>query len=400
MTEHIVCLGLDGERVPVPTREAWALSAEDAAAIHRSAREDGLGACLVSTCFRVELLVSGERLSDDLVVWGRRHLAALRPDAPLGAFTARRGPVALRHLVRVAAGLESAVLGEAQILGQVRRARAAAEHARALTPALRLALRAAVKTGQRVRRVTDLGRGAASTASAAVRLAEASGGIEGRDVVVIGAGQIGRLLMGLLPGARPASLTLVSAHAPPHAGFRVLRPEAFADALPHPDVVFAATDRLALPLDLAQQAWRDGRARTVIDLGVPRNVPAAVAQIPGVSLHDVDALGAVVDAGLQAREAAVPEAERLVDRALETLADDLVGLRREALVADLRRQTERVRRETVARVRQRGEVDPEALSRTLTTRLFHDLTRALRQREDGLDEADLRRLFALDNADG
>ena len=409
--EHVVVLGFDGEGLAVATREAWALTPADAAELYRAARRAGLGAGVLSTCFRVEVVVAGRREPEALADWARGQLAALRPGAPVGVFTTRTGDEALRHLLRVASGLESAVLGEAQILGQVRRARAHAQAAGALSPALRLALAAAVRAGQRVRQRTGLGRGAASTASAAVRLADQAGGLAGRHAFVIGAGQIGRLLMDRLRGAGLARLTLVSAHAPEHVGFRVLRPEHLAEHLGQADVVFASTDRLALPLAVAQAAWADGRARTVVDLGVPRNVPDEVGRVPGVALHDVDALGQVVDAGLRARREAVPEAMDLVEAELRDVLAELDGLGREALIADLRRRAERVRGETVAHVcgrcgdrtcePQPGQVprcsDPDTLTRTLTTRLFHDLTASLRQRADGLAEDDLRRLFALDD---
>ena len=411
----IVGTWLDGDACAVDVREAWALTEAEGRAIYRAARDEGLGACLVSTCFRVELLVSGTRPAESLLAWGRRQLRAARPDAPADGFREGTGDDALRHVFRVAAGLESAVLGEAQILGQIRRARAAAEAAGVLRPALRQTLGAAIRTGQWARRVTDLGRGTASTASAAVQWAdEATGGLAGRHVVVMGAGQIGRLVLDRLATAETAGLTLISAHAPAHAGFGVVRPEDLAAVLPGVEVVITATDRRALDAETAARAWADGRPRVVVDLGVPRNVDDAVGSLPGVRLADVDALGAVVDAGLAARQAAVPEVEAAIEDALYLVRAELDGLRREALIADLRRQAEQVRRETVdqvcGRCRDRtcqpapGRAarcsDPDGLTQTLTTRLFHDLTASLRQRQDGLDEDALRRLFALDRADG
>ena len=398
----IVRLGLDGAAAPVGDREAWALDADDVGAIYAAARDAGIGACLVSTCFRVELVLAGHRPAPELLAWGREHLQAARPDAPLGAFAESAGDDALRHLVRVAAGLESAVLGEPQILGQVRRARAEAEVAGALTPPLRAALAAAVRAGQWIRRMTDLGRGAASTASAAVRLAQASrGGVRRRNVVVFGGGQMGRLLLKVLPSARPGSVALVSAHAPEHDGFRVVRPADVLDALPDADVVFTATDGPALDAATARTAWADGRSRVVVDLGVPRNVEAEVGAVAGVALYDIDALGAVVDAGLQAREAAVPQAEALVEETLDALRDELDALRREPLVRALRRKAEAVRQDAVARLAPEGDAEAyDRFARALTNRLLHDVTRALREGEVGVEPDALRRLFDLERARG
>lgn len=419
-----VGLWLDGDACAVDAREAWALTPPEADRLYRAARDAGLGACVVSTCFRVELLVSGRQPADELLAWGRAQLAEARPELSTDAFRETEGRDALRHLFRVAAGLESAVLGEAQILGQVRRARAGAEAAGALAPELREAFDAAIRAGQWARRVTDLGRGTASTASAAVQWAEDQlGGLAGRHVVVVGAGQIGRLLMERLPGSDPASLTLVSAHAPEHAGFHVVRPDALPGILASTDALLSATDRPVLDRDLAAAAWSDGEPRAVVDLGVPRTIDAAVGRLPGVALADIDALGAVVDAGLAARLAAVPEVEGHLDAALDALAERLETLDRERLVADFRRRAETVRQETVAYVCGRctdrtcapsfstsGDggppvhpgpgpcSDPDGLTRTLTTRLLHDVTAALRDDRD-LDDGTLRRLLALPDAD-
>lgn len=410
----VTALWADGTGVPVAVREAWALAPSEIDALLSAARAEGLGACVVSTCFRLEVLLAGPASRADLEHWGRRHLAGLRPALDPSVFRAAEGEDAARHLFRVAAGLESAVLGEPQILGQVRRARATAEAARTLAPALRAILDAAVRAGQRVRHETGLSRGSASTASAAVQWAhDTLGGLAARRVAVVGGGQMGRLLVEQLTDYRPASLTLVSGHAPAHAGFEVVRPDGLPGLLPRTDVLFAATDRGVLDLDTARHGWADGARRAVADLGVPRNVAPEVGTLPGVALADIDALGAVVDAGLGARRAAVPEAEALLDAELAALRDALDALGRERLVGDFRRRAEAIRRDTLAYVCDLCDErtcapdgadgplpgpgpcsDPDGLTRTLTTRLLHDVTAALREARD-LDDAALRRLLAL-----
>lgn len=415
----IVGLWLDGDAVSVDVREGWALTRDEADALYGAARAAGLGACLVSTCFRLELFVSGRRPAGDLLAWGRRQLAALRTSEDASVFRGAVDAVAVEHLFRVAAGLESAVLGEAQILGQVRRSRAAAERAGALSPALRLAFDAAVRAGQRVRSTTALARGSASTASAAVRWAsDALGGLAGRHVTVAGGGQMGRLLVEHLASVRAASLTLISAYAPAHAGFHVIRPEAIADHLPQTEVLFAATDRTVLDRSTALACWADGAPRAVVDLGMPRNVDAEVQRVPGVALADIDALGDVVDAGLAVRRSAIPAAEALLSDALAELAEALETLSREQLVAEFRRRSEAIRQETLAYACGRCNdrtcalpeadshslpgpgpcSDPDGLTRTLTTRLLHDVTAALRETHD-VDDDLLRRLLSLSDAD-
>ncbi|MFN3597022.1 MAG: hypothetical protein ACK41D_07100 [Rubricoccaceae bacterium] len=406
-------LSLEGTRCAVAVREAWALSAGEKAALREAAREAGFGLWVVATCFRLEVLVTGDAPEGALLAWARARLAALDASRAVDGFQARTGEDALRHLFRVACGLESAVLGEAQILGQVRRARAEAEAAGVLPPPLRAALDAAVRAGQWARRATGLGRGTASMASAAVQWAtDVTGGLSDRRVVVAGAGQMGRLLMGPLAAAAPAALTLVSGHAPPHAGFDVVRPGDLAALLPETDVLFAATNRTVLTAAAAAAVWDDARPRVVVDLGVPRNVEAGVGRLAHVRLANVDALAGVVEASLAQRQAAVAAVEQAIEQRLAALGATFGQLRREALVADFRRRAERVRRDTLAYVCRRCDdrtcgatgaapgpgpcSDPDRLSRTLTTRLLHDLTARLRH--DVADEATLRRLLAISDA--
>jgi glutamyl-tRNA reductase len=423
MTDSTTLAGLwlDGDDCAVDIREAWALSGHERADLHQAARAEGIGLCVVSTCFRIEVALAGRRPAAELLAWARRRLASLRPDLDPSEFRSARGTGAARHLFRVAAGLESAILGEAQILGQVRRARAEAEEAGALAPELRETLDAAIRVSQWARGATDLGRGTASTASAAVQWADdAIGGLAGRRVVVVGAGQIGRLLLTRLAAVEAASLTLVSAHAPSHLGFEVVRPADLAEVLPLTDVVFTATDRSVLDAEIARQAWVEGAPRAVVDLGVPRNVGADVGAIEGVALADIDALGAVVDAGLAARQAAIPTVEARIDQAVRELDDALVVLERERLVGDFRRRAEAIRQETLSYVCSRCDdrtcapsasdagvrpgpgpcSDPDGLTRTLTTRLLHDVTAALRNRPEHADDDTIRALLSLPDAGG
>ena len=398
-------LGLDGRRVPLAVRERWALDEAERAAFYAWAEAHGWGAVALATCHRVEVYLDGPDAAEAARSW----LAGRRPTLDAAALAVVSGADALRHLFRVAAGLESAVLGEAQILGQVRRARAEAERAGALSPLLREAFGAAVAVGRRARARTAIGRGVASTASAAVGLAaQAAGGLRGRHVVVVGGGEIGRLLLKHVASAAPARLDLVSRSAD-LAGVSCHTPDALPRLLSEVDVVFTGTDRVAVrPADLA---GRGGRPLVLVDLGVPRNVAEGVGAVPGVTLHDVDALRRAVDAGLAERRAAVPAAERIVDDALDAFAETARRVQREAVVADVRRRAEQTRRETVAAVCRRcpdptclpthddADVrpgpgpcsDPEHLTRTLTTRLLHDVTRGLRATD--LDDDVLRRLF-------
>lgn len=396
-------VGLAAHHATLVDREAWALTTEATDALN------GLsvpGLVILATCNRVEVYVEGTAHAAAAVrsAWAD-HIG--RDAADLDTIS---GPEAVRHLARVAAGLESAVLGEAQILGQVRRARASAQAAGRLSPLLAEGFRLAVAAGRRVRAETGLGQGVASTASAAVALASKTvGGLRDASVVVVGGGEIGRLLVKHVSAAA-AAVTLVSRSAQID-GVRCARPEALLGLLETADVVLAGTDRVVLrPSDLARRGA--DRRLAVVDLGVPRNVDPAVADVPGVVLHDVDALAVAVERALERRRQSVPHAEALVEDAVASFARSAPRVRREALIGQVRRRAERARRQAVdaacgacrdrtcqpedsAAVPGPGPcVAPDRLTRTVTTRVLHDLTRALRTDLD-LDEGDLRRLFAL-----
>ena len=449
----LVRIGLDGHGARLSDRERWALDGPRRDRLYAWTRERGWGLVALTTCFRVEVYLDGPpeaaaAVESWLTAAGQNGAladgaladGALADGASAGAmpaasedvaspFGVQRGAEAFRHLCRVSVGLESAVLGEAEVLGQVRQAQAAAMRAGVLTPLLREAFRAALATGRAARTETALGRGVASTATAAVRLAAgASNGLAGRRVVVVGGGEIGRLLLKHVLAAAPARVDLVSRRAVP-GSVACHAPDALPGLLADADVVFTGTDRVVItPADLSA---RPARPLAIVDLGVPRNVASAVAGIAGVRLFDVDALRGVVDAALAERRAAVPAAERLVADAVEAFAGIEARLERERLVADLRRQAEKTRRAAVAAVcgrcadptcldeaapdgsrtarprtagLQTADLrpgpgpcsDPERLTKTLTTRLLHDLTRGLRTDAGSIDDATLRRLFALD----
>ena len=408
--KNVLSISLDGTRVPAIERERWILSDAERHSLYEQARRRGVGLVVLATCYRFELYTDAGT-ARALLGW----LRALRPQADTTHFAERSGEKALMRLLRVAAGLESAVLGEVQVLGQIRRARSEAEQARALSPVLRTAFAEAVSTGRAIRQNTGLGLGVASAASAALLLAHnAPGGLSGRHVVVIGGGEMGRLLLKLLAAARPSRLTLVSAHLnPQHPRITVQPPEALAHVLPDADVIFTATRRTVLDTDamIDLQDRRGGRPLTIVDLGMPRNVALAAGEVPGVRLCDVDALGDVVDANLRRRQAAVPDAEAFVAEGYARLQAALQRVQQEALIGDLRRKAETIRRDTLVYVCDRCRrrtcepvasdqeavcTNTEFLTRTLTNRLLHDLTHALRYDGEGLDPAALRVLFRLD----
>lgn len=330
----LVSLALDAQRADVGTRERYHVGGADAVRVYRGSRTDGLEeVAVLATCHRVELYAwcgfaaSETRALDRLAArWvgdgGDAH--ALRALA-----TSRSGIDAARHLFRVAAGLESPVLGDAQILGQVRRAYHDAVEADAVGSALHRLFHTALRGGKRVRRETALAMGRASVgAVAASYLAQHGAPLGSRRCVVVGAGktatQAARQLAKL--GARQIVIvnrTAMRAEALARdVGGRAAPFDALADELARADLAVVATAALA-PIVEAEALARardaaetNGRALLLVDLSVPRNVEADVAALPGLTLVDVDALRPAPLALETDRAAAVPAAAAIVEEEL------------------------------------------------------------------------------------
>lgn len=367
---------------------------------------------ILSTCNRSEIYAvtaEPDALTDTL----ERFLAG-RARLPVEAarhwIISHRGENAVRYLLRVAAGVESMILGETQIVGQIKDAFAVAETAGTVGPALRELLQRALHVAKRARASTDIGSGAQSVASIAVERGLASGPARGpRRVLILGAGKTARLVAKHAAAGGAAPITIVNrtvARAEELAvtvGARAL-PLAALDAglLAESDVVFSAV-RATQPLIhealLAGAARRPaGRPLVLVDLSVPSSIAAGVAALEGVVLHTLGDLHPVADAAQARRAAAIPAAEGIVEEELEALR-----LRRGAatdVVRSLRERFEAIRATEVARhSHELGPAEHERfdrLTRQLLAKLLHEPSMKLKEGggDAALSEA-AQRLFAL-----
>ncbi len=391
----LVCVGLDQKCAEVGHREALAASPEELAAILRA--HAALGGvdeiAALSTCFRVEVYAA-TRFPVAAVAALRRALCerAGSPDLPL---LEMRGEAALRHLARVSAGLESAVLGEPQILGQVKEAFARASESGAVGRELATAFHRAFHVARRVRAETAIGRAGVSWGTAAGTLAEkVLGSLRGRRVVVVGAGEMARLSALHLreAGAEISVLNRTPAHAEALAaevGGTSGPLEDLARELRLADVVVSAAP--ATPADLEPQAVarlmraRAGRRLVLVDLAVPRAVPAAAGRLEGVYLCDVDDLARLSQASLEERSAAAAEAERVVDDALRRFAREDDERRAAPIIAALRSRAQSIAGEEVARTLRCLGDDPElearlrAMAGAIVAKLLHAPSARLRR---------------------
>ena len=391
----LFALGINHQTAPVALRERVAF-ADDAvpATLATLRRLPGVReVALLSTCNRTELYASADD-GDVLADWLATHPA---DDGDLHAYLYRhRGDAAVRHLFRVASGLDSLVLGEPQILGQVKQAWATARTAGTLGGELDRVFQHAFVTAKRARSETRIGNSPVSVASLAVRLAQESFARPADSVVMlIGAGETIELAARHLAQARVKRL-MVANRTYQHAQELAARHGAVALPLDEldrhlflADVVFSATASREPSLSRAQVAAalaaRKHRPMLLMDLAVPRDIAADVAGLDDVFLYTVDDLERAVEHNRRGRHEAAADAEAIVDLQVSRYAEALAAGARNEPLRRLRAHGEAARAELLAKARQQlaaGQA-PDAvlhqLAHALTNRLLHAPTAALRE---------------------
>lgn len=325
-------------------REPFAYTPAETAALLEDQLKAGRSSLLLSTCNRCELYWSGD---EDLEPWFC-GVAKRRGSTSAPQLLRNDGLAAVRHLFTVTAGLDSQILGETEILGQVRRAYDAARAAGTTTRDMDLILSAALAAGRRVRCETFLGRHPASVSSAAVDLiAERWGKIGSREVVVLGAGEAAEAVLRALHQLGASRVTLLN-RRPVRA--KVLAAawgatsgswEELAQKLETADLVLAATSGSRPVVSAAQlsqvAATRSDRELFVMDLCVPRNVDPAARGIPGVHLFDLDDLQRLCCPAAGAASAALDDAHQVIEDELVRLGISLRGKAVAGKLAELHR---------------------------------------------------------------
>jgi glutamyl-tRNA reductase len=350
---HVI--GVSHHTASVEVRERFAFTPSELADWLGKQRQAGRSGLLLATCNRCELYWSGDH---DFEAWFR-EFAGARGATPEGALTRLEGPAAVKHLFTVASGLDSQILGETEILGQVRRAFDAARAAGTTTWEIDAIFSAALSAGRRVRRETPLGRHPASVSSAAVELAASRwDGLAGRHVVVLGAGEVGEGVLRALHERGAGHVKLVNRH-PSRA--RVLAAAWGAEVRPWEDLdglladadlflvaTAAARPVVAAPRLATAAAARGGRDLVVMDLAVPRNVEPAARAIPGIALFDLDDLQRLCCPAAGAASAALADAERLLTEELGRLHLTLSGRAAAPRLAQLHRLGEQMAKQETA----------------------------------------------------
>jgi glutamyl-tRNA reductase len=417
MSPPLVCVGLSHHTAPVDVRERLALPEERQTELLQAMAQAPAEALLVSTCNRVELYVVGP--GADLHDRTRTALAGAAGEDLAPYLYAHHGEAAVLHLFRVAASLDSMVLGEPQILGQVKDAFEQAQRLGAARGELARICAAAFGSAKRVRTETDLGRAATSMASAAVEMARhIFDRLDGKTVLLVGAGEMAELAGKHLVSAGASKVLVVNrtfAHAQALAttlSGEALPFERMEDGLVWADVVVCSTAS-PQPVITREKVVRVLKPRKhrplfLVDLAVPRDVDPDVHALDGVYSYDVDDIQKVINENQASRAAAAAKAEVLVSEEVGRYIRQRAVRDQVPVLAQLRARAEQIRRAELERAMGNlgTPLSPEqakvieAMTSAIVNKMLHQPTAKLRAVQSGDSElADAAaELFGLDGA--
>lgn len=356
---RLLVIGLNHKTAPVNVREQFAVS-KDAVrkGLSHLAGYGAEEAVMLSTCNRSELYAvtdDDENALGDFLF----DLTGAENDAAK-YFYEKEGEDAIRHLFRVASGLDSLVLGEGQILSQVKEAYALSREAGATGTVLNTLFHRAIKTGKRVRTETRIDCNAVSVSYAAVELAkEKLGALDEKEALIFGAGKMAELTAKHLIAAGIKKIYVANRHiekarelAKTFAGEAVSLETALSCA-ERADIIVTSTGAPHYVI----KAWetrklmtkRKGRKLFFIDIAVPRDVDPEVGEIKGVTLYNIDALNAVIDEHIEERQRAARAAEKIIDEEVSSIVTKFQYLSFRPLMALLSERAERIRAREVKR---------------------------------------------------
>jgi glutamyl-tRNA reductase len=379
-------------------------------------------AVAISTCNRTELyLIAADPVdAESLALSALARQAGIRPTELLGNLYSLRGDEAVHHLFNVAAGLDSMILGENEIQGQVRRAYELALVEGTTGPITNRLFRDALTAGKRARTETGIGRLRVSVSSVAVELAQqVLGELASRRVLVIGAGENGEVTARALADRGVHSIFVANRRYDRAIGLaqrfggEAVRFDELPELLAEADIVVSCTasphqivgrEELALVVE-----QREGRPLLLIDIAVPRDIDPNVRDLPGITLYDMDDLQHAVARNMSGREAEAAKAGRLVEQEVERFVRWLGSLEIVPTIAALRQRADeivaQVLRDNDERWESVSENDRrrlEVMARAVVSRLLHEPT--LRLKDSESDRAyvyvdALRELFALEGSE-
>lgn len=413
--------GLNHRTAPVEVRERLAF--QDAtlpAALHELKQRPGLlEAMILSTCNRVEIAVTTNEQTDaeDCIETFLAESQHVEREWISQYLYHHQGPEAIRHVFRVAASLDSMVVGEPQILGQMKAAYTVAKGEGSINGFLDLVLSRAFNVAKRVRSETEIGGSAVSVSFAAVELArEIFASLEDRKALLVGAGKMSELSARHLRRSGVGQI-LVANRTHERAlemgkvfDGRIVEYDKFVAALPEVDIVIASSGapHYILLKDQMRKVMsaRRNRPMFLIDIAVPRNIEPSVNQLDNVFLYDIDDLQTVVDRNVQGRLKVAEEAEQIVAEEVQRMMSRLKEREIAPMIVSLQEQLEQVRTGEIDRMRSRlGSLTPqqeeaiEALTRGIVNKIAHgpisELRKQASQPEGAHFASVIRRVFRL-----
>ena len=419
---ELLALGVSHKTAPLDLRERLSLTEGRAvSALNELTGAEGIHeAAALSTCNRTELylVVSDPVEAESTALGVLTRQAEIRPTELLGHLYSLRSGEAARHLFQVTAGLDSMIVGEAEIQGQVKRAYELALVEGATGPILNRLFRGALAAGGRVREETAIGERGISIPSVAVELARRTlGDLSERRVLVIGAGETAELVARALVARGVATVFVANRHYDRAIGlaqrFRgeAVRFEELPEQLESADIVVSATNS---PHHIVERDGlehvmraREGRPLLIVDIAVPRDIEPECRALPGVSLHDIDDVQQTVERNASGREAEARRAEPILAAEQDRFEQWLGSLEAVPTIASLRERADEVVRRVLAendgRWENLSDADRErlaAMANAIASRLLHEPTLRMK-RAAGSDSAylyvsALRELFGLD----
>ncbi|HXW77691.1 MAG TPA: glutamyl-tRNA reductase [Candidatus Eremiobacteraceae bacterium] len=400
----VVCVGLSHHTAPVEVRESHAFPASRMGEALVALRDYPVvsEAVMLQTCGRLEIYADVDEYESGIAAikafLGNFRHASTGYDIESFLYT-HLGQQAVEHLLRVATGLDSMLIGEAEILGQVKDAYVAAQNARSLGKILHRLFREALNAGKTARSQTGIGRDSVSVATAAVDAAKAHfGTLADASVVVVGAGKMGRTAVRRLrdEGARNLIVTNRTMSRArdviAHAGFgEAVELPGLAEALAAADVVVASTgaSHFVLSVERIGQAMarRPDRPMLVVDIAVPRDADPAIAEVPNVSLIDIDGLKSTIEATLEARRAAVGDVEEIVAEYAERFGRWYHSRIAVPIIASLTQKAEAIRAAEIERLfarcpelSERERMLVTGATMTIVSKMLHSVILKIREK--------------------
>ena len=417
---NIQLVGMNHKTAPVEVRELLALSEEGAGELARELTRGDLidEAMVLSTCNRVEFIASGEpdALRGEFL---RRFSGSVNGSGPpQGALYNLAERQAVRHVFRVASSLDSMVVGEPQILGQVREAYQRAKEAGALGGALERLMSHAFRVARRVRNETEIGKMAVSVSHVAVELArKIFGDLGGRAVLLIGAGEMAEAAARHLQAAGASRLWVTNRTA---SGAERLASEFAGETVPFErllealqsvDIVISSTGSPGFILSRRAAegviAARRNKPIFLVDIAVPRDIDPAINEVENVFVYDIDDLQQVAEANMENRRREAELAEKIIDAEVERTFQRIKASRAGPAIVSLNERLEAIRRGELERhqaklrglsAEQRAVVDQ--LTRSIISKVaHHPIREAKRSASDPrsrITVEDIRRIFGLD----